>query len=323
MGQAMQTRNGMEFVALYFALFIALMSVGWFVIQPVAGRTDQILTEGWPSLLSTAFRALPSGWGIVAVDAAHRAEWGLVVGVFLAFVVLIGGLLLVWAALLARSLSSKPASHSVRSSATSTHAAPYRWLPLTQVGAVIARELHTWERDPWRALELRIALWTGLLIGAIPLLIGVTDGLPFVGIVIAIMGGVVSGNLPGLDGSALWQKLLTPGAERIDVRGRQWAWLLIFAPVSFAATIVFTALSGRAWAWPLVLSLLLAGLGGTVGLVALFSVFFPSPGIDPRMRKNPMDSSGEMLTEIFFMPWRFVGLGIGIHRLPAAGGQRA
>ncbi len=302
MGAAMQTRLGMELVALQFGLFIALMSVGWFVIQPVAGQTDRVLDEGWPSPLSEILRMLPSGWGIVAVDAAGRAAWGLVALVFLAFVALIAGLLLAWSALLARSVAARSVSRPPRRRVSRDVARPWG-LPATQTGAVVVRELRTWTRDPWRALELRIALWTGLFMGAIPLLIGFAGALPFVGILIALMGGVVSGNLLGLDGSALWQTLLTPGAARIDVRGRQWAWLLIFGPVSLAATVILAALSGEAWAWPLVLSLLLAVLGGAAGLAPFFSVFFPSPGIDPRLRKNPMDSSGEMMNEVFFMPW--------------------
>ncbi len=303
MGAAMQTRLGMELVALQFALFLAAVSVGWFVIQPVAGQIDQILAEGWPPLIASLFRLLPSGWGLIAVEAAGIEDWGLALVVFLGFAVLIGGLLLVWAALLVRRTTSKPASYAVRSRPTSSQAAHFPGLPATRVGAVISKELNTWRRDPWRALNLRIALWTGLLIGALPLLIGWVDFLPFVGVLIVLMGGAVSGNLYGGDGSALWQTLLTPGAERIDVRGRQWAWLLIFAPVSIFATVVFTLLSGHNWTWPLVLSLLFALLGGTAGLAPLFSVWFPSPGIDPNLRQNPMDSSGGTLNEIILMPW--------------------
>ncbi|NLX09609.1 MAG: hypothetical protein GXY36_08125 [Chloroflexi bacterium] len=313
MGQAMQTQIGMELVAFYIALLVAMVSVGWFAIEPLTGQTAEVLTEGWPPALSTAFRVLPSGWGIVAVDAAFKGEWGLVIGALLAFGGLIGGLLLAWAALLARSLTLKPASRSVRGSAGPVGPALDRWLPQNRLGAVVARELRAWVRDPWRALELRIALWSGLLMGAIPLAAGFTEVLPFAGITIVIMGSVVSGNLLGLDGSALWQTILTPGAERIDIRGRQWAWLLIFGPVSLAVTIVFTLVTGHHWAWPLVLALEAALLGGAVGLMVVFSVFFPSPGIDPRMRKNPMDSSGEMVTGAIVMPWL-----AGLTALPAA-----
>lgn len=303
MGAAMQTRLGMEVVAFQYGLFIALISVGWFVLQPVTGQVDQVMAEGWPPLISNVVRALPSGWGIVAVDAVSRGNWALAAGIVLGFAALIGGLLQVWATLLARSATSVPASRPLPGGASSKRAVRHHWLPPTALGAVVSKEFRTWTRDPWRALELRVALWAGVLMGAIPLLIGVTEGLPFVGVLIAVMGATVSGNLYGLDGSALWQTVLTPGAERIDVRGRQGAWLLIFGPIALGATIVLTLLSGHQWAWPLVLALLFAALDGATGLVPLFSVLFPSPGLDPRLRKNPMDSSGDMMTELFFMPW--------------------
>lgn len=298
MGAAMQTRLGMELVALQFSVFFALVSVGWFVMQPLFTQMELVLSEGWPPLLSTIFHALPSGWGLVAVDAIHRADWGLFLGIMVAFIGLIGGLFLLWITLLGRGQSSKPVSYRIRRISGTAR----RWFPATSLSAVIARELSTWMRDPWRALELRIALWTGLLIGILPLLIGRTDLLPFIGIMIVLMGGTVSANLYGLDGSAFWQTMLTPGAERIDIRGRQWAWLFIFTPLSLLATFVGTGFSGQSWIWPLVLSLHVAILGATAGLIMLFSAYLPSPGIDPRLRQNALDSSGELLFELFLLP---------------------
>ncbi len=303
MGAAMQTRLGMEIVGLLFALFLAGVSVGWFVIEPVAGGIGLIVTEGLPPVIAALFRLLPSGWGWLAVDAVGWGDWGLTAAVFLGFTVTIGSLFLLWVSLLARRPSLKPASYESTDRRTMNRVVFPLRLPDTPVGAVISKELRTWRRDPWRALNLRIAFWTGLLMGAIPLLIGQVGLLPFVGVLIVLIGCGVTGNLYAGDGSAVWQTLLTPGAERIDVRGRQWAWLLVFAPVSILTTVIFTLLSGRHSAWPLVLSLLLGTLGGAAGLAVLFSVRFPSPGLDPLKRKNPMDSSGGTLNESFFLPW--------------------
>ena len=38
MGQAMQTQIGMELVAFYIALLVAMVSVGWFAIEPLTGK---------------------------------------------------------------------------------------------------------------------------------------------------------------------------------------------------------------------------------------------------------------------------------------------
>jgi len=298
MGAAMQTRLGMELVGFQFGLLFALLSVGWFVIQPVVLQTHQLLTEGWPPLLSSLLRALPTGWGVSAVDAAARGAWGVTLAALAGLIVLIAVLLAGWGELLVQRARSRSTGYTLRSGAP---ARLFRRLPATPLGAVIAKELLSWSRDPWRALEVRVAAWTGLLVGVIPLLIGWRDILPFVGMVVVVMGGAVSANLYALDGSALWQTLLTPGAARHDVRGRQIAWLLLFGPLALGATVIFTALSGASWAWPLVLSLTLATLGGAAGLMVYFAVNFPSPGVDPHLRRNPMDSSGETTGEAFAM----------------------
>lgn len=290
MGQAMRTRLGMELVAFQFGLLFASFSVGWFAIEPVTRQTERLLTDGLPPLMSGIVRALPSGWGLLAVEAAGRADWLKVVGVLLGFVVLIAGLVWVWSALLARSMLGRGSSRIGRGNVTSDK--PAAVTARTPLESVIFKEWKAWMRDPWRALEFRIALWTGVFTGLIPLVVGLTDFMPFAGVVMVLMGGMGSANLYGLDGSALWQTLLTPGAERLDVRGRQWAWLRLFGPASLVVTVIFTALSGQTWAWPVVLGVLPAVLGAVTGLTILISVFMASPGIDPQHRRNPMDSSG-------------------------------
>lgn len=58
-----------------------------------------------------------------------------------------------------------------------------------------------------------------------------------------VFTGMFACNLYGFDGSALWLTLVTPGAERIDVRGRQLAWLIAIGPVAILTTIIFTFLA--------------------------------------------------------------------------------
>lgn len=40
------------------------------------------------------------------------------------------------------------------------------------------------------------------------------------------------------------------GAERIDVRGRQLAWLIAIGPVAILTTIIFTFSSGLTFVYP-------------------------------------------------------------------------
>jgi uncharacterized integral membrane protein len=105
-------------------------------------------------------------------------------------------------------------------------------------------------------------------------------------------------------GTALWLTLLTPGAACHDVRGRQWAWLVVFAPMTIALTVVLTALSGQDWAWPWVLALLPSLLGGGVGLLVMLAVLALAPGLDPRQgRANPMEqsNSGGLAVVLFWL----------------------
>src|ERR1700730_17122641 len=113
-----------------------------------------------------------------------------------------------------------------------------------------------------------------------------------------------SANLYGEEGTAIWVTLLTPGAARHDVRGKQWAWLLIFTPLTILATLVFIPLSGQNWAWSWVLASTPALLGGGVGLLVLVSLMALAPGPDPRQgRANPLEqgNSGGQAIYLFFL----------------------
>lgn len=128
------------------------------------------------------------------------------------------------------------------------------------------------------------------MLALLPLAIGEVVLLPWAGAIAVIMTLTFCGNLYGQDGTALWLTVIRPGTERADVRGRQWAWLAVFAPVSVVLTVVLTAASGLTWTWPWVLAILPALLGGGVGLALLFSVVQLVPGPDPhRKQSSPMD----------------------------------
>src|SRR6185312_6376546 len=57
--------------------------------------------------LATTVRALPSGWGIVAVESAGRGQWWAAAGLLLALAALIGLLFLAWARTLGRPRRSR------------------------------------------------------------------------------------------------------------------------------------------------------------------------------------------------------------------------
>ena len=151
-------------------------------------------------------------------------------------------------------------------------------LPRTPAGAVAAKELRLWARDPIRLTCLLIALVVGAGVCAIPRVTAGTSALlPFAGTLTTIIAGACACNLYGSDGTSLWLTISTPQSAAADVRGRQVAWLLIVAPYALACTLVLTAISGQPWAWTWALALLPALLGGAAGLAPLASLISVQP----------------------------------------------
>jgi hypothetical protein len=282
-GTVSRSRTGGALIAVLSAAMMVLTQWAWVVVLAVT--ESGVLTGGLPPVLSAAVRVLPSGWGVVAVRAAADGEWLLVAGALAGMVVVIGALVGVWARLLATSRSGRAV---VRGPAHP--ARPWPGDRGGPVAVVVGKELRTWWRDPNRTQSLVVGPVFALMLGLLPLTFGSADLLPWAGVVGLVMSATFCSNLYAQDGTALWLLLLSPGTERPDVRGRQWAWLLAFGPPAVLLTVVLTAVSGQDWAWPWVLAVLAALLGGASGLVVLFSVAQLVPGPDPhRNRSSPMD----------------------------------
>ncbi|GGL43545.1 hypothetical protein [Planomonospora parontospora] len=272
MGLALRSRAGAVGAGLVNGAILAALGQGW-VFAVALGQTG-----GIPAGASAAVRYLPSGWGLAAVEAAGTGAWGragLALGALAALVAL---LLAAWAALLARRAGSVKASARGRRPMTAA----------TATGAVVAKELRTWSRDLVRTHQLTFAVAYGVFFAAAPLVLGWTAMLPWAGPIFIVMAAAMSANLYGVDGTALWLTLLSPGAA--DVRGRQLAWLLVVGPVAAALALGLTSVTGGPW--PMVLALTAALLGGAAGIVPLIAVYALVPGIDPHRRgNNPLRSS--------------------------------
>jgi ABC-2 type transport system permease protein len=116
------------------------------------------------------------------------------------------------------------------------------------------------------------------------------------GLVVAFMVCLGACNLYGQDGTAIW---LTVVGERrstvsADVRGRQLAVILLFAPPAVLVSAVGVLVSGQHWAWPVLLAGLPAVLGAASGVAIVMSVVGVAPGVDPRRRVGPNDAGGDL-----------------------------
>jgi ABC-2 type transport system permease protein len=290
LGATLSSRRGQELGGLLMAVIIALASGGW----SLAAVMGQQLATGPPPALATALRVLPSGWAPVAVAAAARSDWPLALGALGGLLALSALLLGAWAALLP-AVMRQPAGPAGRVAAPAA-AGPrpggwQRLLPDGPTGAVVAKELHTWRRDPGRTLLLLLALLISGLNLAVPAVaFDLPAALPWVGPAAALIVAMGAANLYGEEGTALWLTRMVPGTERADVRGRQAAWLLVVAPVTVVLTVALTAVSDQGWAWPYVLAIVPAILGGTAGLMMVLSVTRPVRQKDPHRRAGPFDT---------------------------------
>jgi ABC-2 type transport system permease protein len=240
---------------------------------------------------TAALRYLPSGWGPTAVVDAAAGDWPLVLGWLLALAALDGLLVLAWSRLLVRRLTVRPSAVGPRRSVAGARVRRSP-LPDSPLGAVVGKELRLW----WRDARRRALLLTSILVGAILPLSSTAfsaSSFAYLALWIVLFAALQVGNLYGLDGSAVWQSVVTPGAARVDVRGRQWAWLLVVGPVALLAATVAPGLAGSPGAYPWVLALVPALLGGGAGTVLLMSVLTPFP-MPTQRDGNPFASSGQV-----------------------------
>ena len=264
------SRRGHDVGTIVTAVALSVVAVAATLLPAL----DTALRRGSVPWLADALTWLPTGWGPVAVQAAARGDWLAVFGSLAGLAVLTLAAADWWPAVLSRRMdaAARPAHAG--------GARPGRWsaLPGTPTGAVTAKEIRMWVRDPIRLTCLLIAVIVGAAVCAIPRL---TSGtyllLPYAGILTAVIAGACACNLYGSDGTSLWLTVMTPDSSRADVRGRQAAWLIVVAPYTVAITIAFTALSGEHAAWPWVLAVLPAVLGGAAGLAPFSSLVSVQP----------------------------------------------
>ena len=283
-GALSRSRAGAAVSALLSAVMLVASSSGWIIIAAL----HPLVNTGFPPGFSAALRALPSSWAVLAVEASSRSGWLMTAALLLGLIVLLLLLWLTWERSFGPARWPRPAVRG----GPAGRAAPPRWLSSGATAAAIVRELRTWRRDPQRLTSLVVPPAFAVMTCLVPAAFGSTAFLPFLGALTALMAAVTSANLYGQDGTALWLTLLMPGGEGADVRGRQLAWLTLFAPMSLLLTGAGMAASGRPDLWPWALAVTFALLGGGAGLLPAVAIGLPTPGPGPRDRKNaPLEDS--------------------------------
>ena len=257
----------------------ALVGLGYLPARAVFDQLGPIIVGQTSPAFTTALRGLPSGWGPNAVAAAADHHWLVATGWLLALAALDALLLLAWSRLLVRRLTTAGSTTGPsRTGRREGHAPRRSLLPDTPLGAVIGKEFALWRRDAQRRTLLLTSILIGLLLPAFSLTQGGgTGGMALSALWIVVFATMQLSNMYGIDGSAVWQTLITPDAARADVRGRQWAWALIVGPVALLAATVLPALTGATQIYPVLFALVPALLGAGAGTVLLASVQSPFP----------------------------------------------
>jgi ABC-2 type transport system permease protein len=283
-GQVARSRIGSAVVGVLVAGLLILSQSGWMLA--VAVRTSGLLSTGVTPAFATLVRALPSGWGLYAVEAAGRSDWLTAVGVLAGLAAAIALLLLAWSWKLGSPRAARATIRGARR-VRIRRAGPLSGAVGGRQGAayLVARPASGADDSCQPAVGARhVPVAADLRLEG-------TAALGWPG------HGADGGHLVGQPVRPRRNRPVAdpgdPGAERNDVHGRQRAFLFLFGPVVTVAAVALTALAGPAWTWPWVLALTPALLGGGIGLLAWMSIAALAPSPDPHRRPdNPMDNAG-------------------------------
>lgn len=306
LGSAMRTWLGVEIAAIQFGFMIGGLLAGWMVVTQAVRTVPELITNGLPeSAAVTVLSWAPSSWPVRAVEAAAAGNWLLALAWLGILAVITAGLLALAAVLLRPHLGSRSGRRRRRPLGSRVLTGP-RLLPATELGTVIGKELRQWWRDPWRKLEWRSGIYTGLVIGLFAAVSGGFEVIaPLSGLVIGFMICLSGCNLYGQDGSAVWQTVVGQrrGTVTADVRGRQLAMIILFTPPALIVSALVIMITGEHWAWPAVLAGLPALIGAASGVALVLSAVAVSPGVDPRRRVGPNDAGGDLTLQANLAIW--------------------
>jgi len=246
-------------------------------------------------------RLTPFAWGGTAVADAARGRYGSTLVLLVAIagaVVLLGW---IWAHSLERALTSADPAAPATARGARSGLIP-RWLPFlphNRVGAVAAKDLRYFARDPRRRAPLigamivpAVALFASLSrSGARPAattLLGLIAVLPTAGLTL---------NQFGLDGAPYWSSVASGNDPRADLTGKNLANALVMVPLATLSVFICASFT-HGWTYvPLALGLAPAIFGVLLGVGDVVSVRVPYAMPDRRspLAFNPGQGCASML----------------------------
>ncbi|MCR6493837.1 hypothetical protein [Cellulomonas sp. P24] len=243
----------------YRELAAGLMILPFMLLGPILNAVTTGIAAGrdlLPGLASTAgWTPLGAVWAAPADAVAGR--WGMLALRVVVAVATLAVLVAVWDNALGRALVTPATTSSGGGGARTRGLGAFGRFPATPLGAVAARSLTYWRRDPRYAKAL-------VVIPLIPLVMFFSSGGSGGGMLLAagplvalVLGWSISADV-AYDGTAFWTHLATPLDGRADRAGRVIAAAIIAVPTVIALVVAAVALAGR---WDLLPALLGASLG--------------------------------------------------------------
>jgi ABC-2 type transport system permease protein len=246
-------------------------------------------------------RLTPFAWGGTAVADAARGRYASTFALLFAIagtVVLLGW---IWSHSLERALTSADPAAPAAVRGTRSGLIP-RWLPFlphNRIGAVAAKDLRYFARDPRRRAPLigamivpAVALFASLSRSAsrpaATTLLGLIAVLPTAGLTL---------NQFGLDGAPFWSSVASGNDPRADLTGKNLANALVMVPLA-AGSVFICASFTHGWTYvPLALGLAPAIFGVLLGVGDVVSVRVPYAMPDRRspLAFNPGQGCASML----------------------------
>jgi ABC-2 type transport system permease protein len=274
-----QRRRGREAVS----VLVLLLSVGLGVVG--SSVIKRLSTPGLLPQVADVLGWTPLGlaWSAPA-DIVQGAIWTGLLRLALAVIVLAAALL-AWDFLLRSALENPRGTSSDRAAPRNTGLGWFARMPGTPAGAVAARSIISWRRDPRyiSSVALMLLLPLGLLLPSL------SGGSSLWSLVMAPTAGFLLGwsmhNDIAYDGTAFWAHVAAGVSGRADRIGR-------LAPTAMAASALLPAyatlgcaLTGRWSLWPALfgigLGFLLTGFGVASMMSALQPYPVPGPGENP------------------------------------------
>ncbi|MBP2416524.1 hypothetical protein ACFFOM_07285 [Microlunatus capsulatus] len=300
-------------------VLLALVGAALAVGGNLLGGLAQAGPERLRALLATAAQVAgwtPFGWAWALPADVARGAWVPALVHLVLAVALVAGLWKAWEHFLAARLVEP-----VEGGGEAARAGHSGWVdrlyPATPAGAVAARTLRYWRRDPRYVAGIAGFLIAPVVLIATSLLN--PGGSPLVAVfapsLLALLVGASVAQDLSYDGSALWAHVTTGMPGTADRWGRVLSTLTIFLPLLVVMLVAAVALTGR---WDLlgpVLGLTAAFLLGSLGVGAFVGGLWQWPAPPPGANPFQKGSSGGLPA---FLSFGVTTLGTLVVGLPTA-----